>query len=150
MSDTPAPTAAPARGRLAARLAGFATVSLAAAWLAHHQFGLTLPAGSLWRVLAALLLYPLLEEWVFRAGLQHGLQKWLVRVAPLLWAGLLANLLASAAFVALHAWIQGSAALWVLLPSLVLGELWRRWGNLLLCVLAHAWFNACLMLVALP
>ncbi len=111
------------------------------AGVAHTWWGLSLRAESWPQALAALLLYPALEEWVFRAGLQ----RWL---AQRLGHGHLANALATLAFVTLHLPGHGLGALWVAAPSLVLGELWRRQQNLAACAAVHALFNASLMAVS--
>lgn len=116
---------------------GTGLVAPLVAWLAHRVAGLGLELGGARDVLVFLLAAPLLEEWVFRQGLQQALSRrwgWTHR----------ANLVASAAFVALHAPTAGLwAVLWIV-PSLALGEVWRRHRRLGLNVAMHAWFNACL------
>jgi membrane protease YdiL (CAAX protease family) len=138
---TPAVVSAvrPAAGvRLDAPLWAAVLLAPAAAW-AWHQLAppaaaMAMPDGQgLWMLL---LVAPVLEEIVFRAGLQAGL----VRRG---WRPGLAIVVASAAFAAWHlAAGQGPAALAVLLPSLVFGHAYARHG--LACAMAcHAWFNAC-------
>lgn len=110
----------------------------AAAWawraLAPQAAATAMPDGAgLWMLL---LVAPVLEEIVFRAGLQASL----VRRG---WQPGLAIVLASAAFAAWHlAAGQGLAALAVFLPSLVFGHAYARHG--LACAMAcHSWFNLC-------
>jgi membrane protease YdiL (CAAX protease family) len=92
----------------------------------------------------ALLVYPLLEETVFRWGLLHWADQ---RFAAYPWRN---NVAVSVLFAACHAWAWGGlhAAL-VLWPSLLLGWLWQRTASLTACTTAHAAMNA-LYLFALP
>lgn len=79
---------------------------------------------------------PLLEEVVFRAGLQDGLLRRGVR-APV------AVGLTAVAFAAAHALLRpGPWALATLLPAWVLGELYQRTRRLAPCIALHAVFNA--------
>jgi len=87
------------------------------------------------RVAMLLLLAPLIEEAVFRAGLQE----WLLRrgLAP----GR-ANVSTALAFAGLHAlarlqWMAFAVAL----PALLVGSVYGRWRLLRWCVLLHAAFN---------
>lgn len=88
-----------------------------------------------------LLLLALLEEFVFRAGLQSLLarsQLILVRLGPI--SG--ANLAASALFAGLHLVHQPMAwALSVFFPSLVFGWAWDRYRHLLPCWMLHFVYN---------
>jgi uncharacterized protein len=85
-----------------------------------------------------LLLAPLLEEWVVRAGLQE----WLVRrqrpgtagVAPVAWS--------TAAFGLLHIGSGWLAALLVLAPGLAMALVYRRWRDWRPCALLHCGLNA--------
>lgn len=119
------------------------------AYAAHHWLGLGLVLTSktawLWAIMGA----PLVEEVVFRYLLQDKLTKILLTQPK--WGSTptgvshAANVLSSFAFAFAHPiehalWFQ----LWWLLPSLVLGELWRRYQSLWVCVATHAWFNLCL------
>lgn len=124
--------------RLDAPLGAAVLLAPAAAWawhrLAPQDAATAMPDGQgLWMLL---LVAPVLEEIVFRAGLQAGL----VRHG---WRPGVAMVVASAAFAAWHlAAGQGPAALAVFLPSLVFGHAYARHG--LACAMAcHAWFNAC-------
>jgi len=91
-----------------------------------------------WPWLATLLVYPLLEETIFRGGLLP----WADRRWPH-WRGWRSNLGVSLLFGLAHAWAWPWAhALAVVLPSLALGWLMQRSGRLLWCVLLHAVFNA--------
>lgn len=94
-------------------------------------------AGTLVRLL---LLAPLLEEWVVRAGLQE----WLIRraltgegnagVAPVLWS--------ATAFSLLHLGSGWFAVLLVLPPGLMLAMLYQRGRDWRSCALLHCGFNA--------
>lgn len=83
-----------------------------------------------------LVLAPLVEEAVFRAGLQE----WLLRRGMPGWC---ANVSTAAAFGVVHllAWQQWRA-LAVALPALVNGAIYGRWRRLRWCILAHAGMNA--------
>lgn len=87
--------------------------------------------------LLGVLLAPLLEEAVFRVGLQdsllrHGLPPWL------------ANGCTALCFTASHVLLRGAGwASWaVLLPALALGVVYGRCRQLRGCVLLHALMNA--------
>lgn len=90
-----------------------------------------------WRLLVLLVLAPLLEETVFRAGLQEALlRRW--RQMPLL-----ANLFTAAAFGLAHALARADAAAFaVALPALLVGAVYGRRGRLRECVVLHAVMNA--------
>lgn len=117
--------------------------------LAHKLLGLSLHLADGWQALWVLLAAPALEEWVFRVLLQAGVQAHIARVtAKPCWTKHGANALVAFCFAAAHVPAQGWLALWWVLPSLVLGELWRRHGRWWLCVLAHAGFNLSLWVAA--
>ena len=108
------------------------------------------PVGP-WALLSFVLVMPLLEEWVFRGLLQtrllrvtavHGQTR---RWGPISWA----NGLTTLAFVALH--LPTQPLLWALAvaaPSLVLGHLRERLGNVWPAVGVHAFYNAGFALLA--
>ena len=80
-----------------------------------------------------LLLAPVLEEWVVRAGLQE----WLIRRSvpvPAAWS--------AAAFALLHFGSGWRAVALVLAPGLVLALLYQRSRDWRLCALAHCGMNA--------
>lgn len=87
-------------------------------------------------LLVLLVLAPLLEEAVFRAGLQEAmLRRWSTRP----W---LANGVTAAAFGLAHASVRDdAAALAVALPALLIGQVYQRTGRLRLCVALHAALN---------
>jgi membrane protease YdiL (CAAX protease family) len=93
--------------------------------------------GRMPAVAVLLVVSPLLEELVFRAGVQEALLRQRV-------PGPAANVLATLAFAALHgvtrSWPLAAA---VLLPSLVLGALYQRTRRPMPVVLAHAAMNLC-------
>ena len=88
------------------------------------------------RVWVLLVLAPLIEEAVFRAGLQEALlRRW---NAPL-WA----NVFTALAFGLAHAAVRGDAAGFaVAVPALLIGAVYGRWRQLRLCVALHAAMNA--------
>jgi membrane protease YdiL (CAAX protease family) len=87
-----------------------------------------------------LLVAPLLEEWVVRAGLQE----WLIRraarhgtrgdAAPVAWS--------AAMFGLLHLGSGWHAVLLVLAPGVALGMAYQRWRTWHLCALLHCGLNA--------
>ncbi|WP_371764129.1 JDVT-CTERM system glutamic-type intramembrane protease [Massilia sp.] len=80
-----------------------------------------------------LLLAPVLEEWVVRAGLQE----WLIRRSapvPVIWS--------AAAFALLHVGAGWHAAALVLAPGLALALLYQRSRDWRWCALAHCGMNA--------
>lgn len=81
-----------------------------------------------------LVLAPLLEEWVVRAGVQE----WLIRRLPALGA----VALSAATFAVLHLGAGPRAALLVLAPGLLLALLYQRTRDWRLCALLHCGMNA--------
>lgn len=89
------------------------------------------------RLAMLLVLAPLLEETVFRAGLQEALLR--------RWHALphAANAVTAAAFGVAHAIVRSDAAAFgVALPALLIGAVYQRTGRLRLCVALHAAMNA--------
>lgn len=88
-----------------------------------------------------LLVYPVLEELVFRFGLQSWLAErtWGQRQ----WLGFsIANVVASSVFVLAHCWTHPLLwALAVLPPSLLFGWCYQRW-NIVAAITLHIWYNA--------
>ncbi len=100
-------------------------------------------AGGVWlSLLSAVLVYPVLEEFVFRGALQG----WLLELSVLnrfKWFISLPNILTSLAFTALH--FINHPPLWaalVFLPSLIFGWAREYSGGLTLPILLHIWYNA--------
>ena len=94
--------------------------------------------------LAFVLLWPLIEELLFRGLLQGQLLRLMAssnhpkRIGPITWA----NALTTLAFVALHLPAQPLAwALAVALPSLVLGHLRERFASVWSAVALHMVYN---------
>jgi membrane protease YdiL (CAAX protease family) len=94
-------------------------------------------------LLRLLIVAPLLEEWIVRAGVQE----WLMRRAP---AGAPVRrwrddatviVLAALFFSLLHARAGFVAASQVFWPGLVLGALYRQYRDWRSCALLHAIFN---------
>lgn len=88
-------------------------------------------AASLFRLL---LLAPLLEEWIVRAGLQESLLRRRCHALHFLGAPALA-------FSLLHAASGWQAMAAVFLPGLAFGLVYRRWRDWRLCAFAHALCN---------
>ena len=90
-------------------------------------------------LLRGVLLYPFVEEWLFRGSLQP----WIGTRLPGKWAGIsLANVIVSLLFALLH--LLGHppfAAMAVFIPSLVFGWLRDRHGSFLPAFAMHAWYN---------
>lgn len=115
--------------------------------------GLELRApANLVALLSLVLLQPLLEELVFRGLLQGLALRWLSLGGHTLRCGpfSVANLLVTAAFVAMHLGVQPLAwALAVAPPSLVLGHLREKYQRLGPVILTHAYYNAGFAVTAL-
>jgi membrane protease YdiL (CAAX protease family) len=108
--------------------------------------GLTLPVlnRGLVPLTTSLLLAPVLEELVFRGGLQAILERRLPVRFALHGANVLTSLLfAISHWMAAPAWLAAS----VFFPSLVFGRLKQLYASLAPAMLVHAWFNACFLLV---
>lgn len=99
-----------------------------------------LPAGGWQALLFFLLVYPVLEEWVFRGGLQPWLAQHITRACgPLS----LANLLTTLVFTVLHFIYHPPLwALGVAIPSLVFGYFRERHDSVATPMLLHAVYNA--------
>lgn len=98
-------------------------------------------------LLLSVLVYPVLEEIVFRGFLQEWL---LIRPAfqPSRYGITLANVATSCVFALLH--LMSQPPLWALsivFPSLVFGWLRDRYSNLLPGILVHMFYNAGLLLI---
>jgi hypothetical protein len=88
------------------------------------------------RVVVLLVLAPLAEEAVFRAGLHETLLRRLG--SP--WT---ANAVTALAFALAHALVRGDpAAIGVMLPALLIGAVYGRTRRLWPCVVLHAVMNA--------
>ncbi|HEX8615808.1 MAG TPA: JDVT-CTERM system glutamic-type intramembrane protease [Telluria sp.] len=88
-------------------------------------------AAGLFRLL---LLAPLLEEWIVRAGVQESLSRRGRHAALVLGAPALA-------FSLLHAASGWQAMAAVFLPGLAFGVVYRRWRDWRLCALVHGLCN---------
>lgn len=91
--------------------------------------------------LLTVLLYPILEEIVFRGFIQGTLIKWQVFNAKFLRISL-ANIITSSLFSLLH--LINQEPIWALLvffPSLVFGYCWDRYQAVLPCILLHQFYN---------
>jgi len=96
------------------------------------------PVVTAWGLGSALLVYPVLEEFIFRGQVLPAL----TRRFPA-WRPWQANLATSLLFGAAHLpWWPLAHAAAVVAPSMVLGLLMQRTGRLAWCVAAHAAMNA--------
>ncbi|MDF1628366.1 MAG: JDVT-CTERM system glutamic-type intramembrane protease [Alcanivoracaceae bacterium] len=98
--------------------------------------------GSLWLTLNVALLYPVVEELLFRGVIQGELLR-REKTAARHFGVSRANMLTSILFTCLH--LVHQAPLWaasVMLPSLVLGHFRERYNNLIAPILLHILFNA--------
>ena len=120
---TAAPASAAATALAALALAGGAAFATAAA--------------TPWPLVVALIIAPVLEEMVFRAGLHDGLLH--DGAAP--W---LANLLTALAFAVAHMLLLGASAqtALVVLPALLIGAAYNHWRRLRVCIALHMSMNA--------
>ena len=105
-------------------------------WAANALCGEQLRAPDLGVCLRLLVLSPLLEECVIRAGLQE----WLIRSSSPARAGPV--LVSTAVFGLLHLGSGWQAAVTVLLPGLALALLYQRTRSWWWCALMHSVFNA--------
>jgi len=118
------------------------------AWMIA-ALGFTIPVVAPGRDVTVLLLWSASEEIVFRGGLQTLLARALARATRVDspqregWLAVsAANLLASVAFCAAHAWNKPAVVALGLLPvSLVLGASLERSGRLWVPIVLHAYFN---------
>ena len=109
-------------------------------WLLGMRINLKPPATAVF--LMAAIVYPLLEEIVFRGGLQGALLS--RREFARRWNGLtLANVLTSLLFAAAH--LLNQSLLWaslILVPSLVFGWARDRYARITPSVILHMVYNA--------
>lgn len=99
------------------------------------------------QALALLVVAPVLEEIVFRAGLQNFLLQHLRRHPA--FGAHTANLLTALAFAAAHIALRtGLLAGLTFVPALLLGALYQRQRRLVPCIVLHAAFNAIWLLWA--
>lgn len=105
-------------------------------------FAVGFVGSDLLRVLGLLIIAPVTEEIIFRGGLQESL---LTRLK----SRHTTNVLTAVAFALAHVLVRHDwAALIVLFPALLLGELYGRGRRLIPCILLHAGMNACWVLWA--
>ena len=108
-----------------------AALVIALAGFAAETFG-----GNGPRIALLLVIAPLVEESLFRAGLHE----WLLRRRTVPWA---ANLVTALAFGAVHALVRAdAAALFVVGPALIIGQVYGMRRRLRDCVALHAAMNA--------
>ena len=115
---------------------------------AHLGFGVALDTP--WRTLGMLALASIVEEIVFRGGLQRLLLRW--PVGQRTWQSIsAANALTSTAFALAHLWMHPPlAALGVLPVSLLLGWAYERSGQRLAPpIVLHLYFNVLLFIASL-
>lgn len=140
MTKTPvigaAPLALAAPPRLATAGAARLAVLAPALALVATSACLVAAGAPFGRVAVLLVIAPLLEEAVFRAGLQEALLRQLRRP-------LAANLVTALVFGVAHAALRGEpAAFAVALPAVLIGAIYARTRRLAPCALLHAALNA--------
>lgn len=113
-------------------------------WLMLLALGMDRPSGwpSASTLVYGVLLYPALEEIVFRGLLQSMLLQYLVmqlRIGPISLANVTASLAFAASHLIYHSPVHAAS---VLLPSLVFGYVYERYRQVLPCILLHAFYNA--------
>lgn len=102
------------------------------------------PAAARWALL--IVFAPVVEELVFRAGLQESLLR---RMARWRAGGFAANLVTALAFTAAHVALHpGALAALTLLPALLVGRVYEQRRRLAPCVALHAGLNAIWLLWA--
>ena len=120
-------------------------------WVVMRQFELSPPeqqgtTEKLKLIVMAVLIYPVLEERVFRGAVQSSLLRF--SIAKERAAGVTgANLVTSALFSVLH--LLTHTPLWAMLvfvPSLIFGELRDRYQSTLPSILLHSFYNLCFYL----
>jgi membrane protease YdiL (CAAX protease family) len=95
-----------------------------------------------------LLLAPLLEEWVLRAGLQEWLIRRMARLTPRnpahvgVWADLAPATCSAGAFALMHLGSGWRAVGLVLAPGLAMAVLYQQTRDWRLCMLLHGAMNA--------
>lgn len=101
-----------------------------------------LSVDDVWQFLQVGLIYPVLEEVVFRGGLQSVILA--SRIKVLKFAGLsAANVLTSLVFAGMHLFSQDLVwACLIFFPSLVFGYFYDRYGRLLPSIVLHAFYNS--------
>ena len=113
-------------------------------WYTHPELALDWPLASPWLFLSLCLLYPVMEEVVFRGLIQENIQR---RIRQPAWYSprfpvSQANLLTSLLFTAFH--FISHAPLWaalVFIPSLVFGFFKDRHHSLVAPITLHIWYN---------
>ena len=115
-------------------------------YLAANAAGLRLPAVSLSgeSLVKVLLLSPVLEELIFRGGVQTLLDRTVFGARLVVRGVTVGNVLTSALFAAAHLWVAPPAlAAAIFLPSLVFGRLRQLYASLLPAMVVHAVYNGC-------
>ena len=128
---------------LAGPLAGSALL------MAAHLGAWQIPRRSLdWATLVNLLLLaPVLEELVFRGGVQEALDRTSFGQRHLTGGVSVGNVLTSVLFSAAHLLVDPPwLAVSIFLPSLVFGRLKQVYRSLRPPMLVHAWYNACYLI----
>lgn len=95
------------------------------------------------QVLSLLLIYPVLEEVVFRGAVMDGVSK--TRLTGFIVARISGpNLFSASLFSLAHLWGQTPGwALAVFIPGLVFGFSKERWGSLKFPIFLHVFYNLC-------
>jgi membrane protease YdiL (CAAX protease family) len=99
------------------------------------------PQGMVTQWVVLVVLAPLLEEAVFRAGLHE----WLLRRGTRFWTS---NLLTALVFGGVHALLRVDPLAWATaLPALMVGRVYERTRRVRWCVVLHAAMNGSWLLI---
>ena len=101
-------------------------------------------------IILLVIIYPVLEEVVFRGLIQGLLLQHSIGIKQ--WRGIsVANILSSLAFVLSHLIYHSLPwSLIIIIPSLIFGFFRERYQNITLGIILHCWYNACYYFVYLP
>ncbi len=111
-------------------------------WYQQPRLQLSWPLVAPWRYFVLALIYPVVEEMVFRGGVQGWLRE-RVRYQCDWWGISRANLYTSLLFTALH--FVSHPPLWaiaVFIPSLIFGYFRDRYGGIARSTILHIVYNA--------
>ena len=129
-------------GQLAAALLGGLVFWAGLWWWSRQVFDLSWPLREPLRFALPAIVYPVLEEIIFRGGVQAFLLRF--RQGQVRWRGVTgANAVTSVLFSAAHLFSHATPwAAGTLFPSLVFGYFRDRDGSLVLPIALHVFYNA--------
>lgn len=125
-------------------LIGCALFAALLTWVGAYflGFGTIAPFPEPVALLMAVLVYPVLEEFVFRGGIQHWLRRYHHFKNESINGVTYANLATSSLFALTHVFSHGDWwYLSVFLPSLLLGAIYDQQQKISHCIVVHGFFN---------